>query len=240
MLFVLFLCRPSAAQVFIPTDSALSWDRALQRQQEYEPPWLIGGGFGFGYRLAKLPEGLNSLERDYYKKLKSGYFYQFNGTYYFKHGFGIGLTYNSFVADNEIKNVTVSGGPPGFNGTGIVSDDITISYFGLNGNFRYWNAQHIGFAVGSFGIGYMKYKDDAIVIKPFTITGKTFGVTFGGAYYFGLSPDFWLGAYAGYFAGILTQYDFYDGKTTQTVKLPDLEAEGLHHITLGLQAAFAF
>ncbi|MEP7264126.1 MAG: hypothetical protein ABI772_06505 [Bacteroidota bacterium] len=241
LLLLLLFCSRITAQVITQPDSSISLDKAMERQQEYAPSWLISGTAGFGYRLAKLPDNLNSFEQEYYRKLKSGYYYQFNAAYYFKKGqaSGIGIIYNTMHTDNEIKGVTVTGPAP-FNGTGSVSDDITISYTGLQWHYRYWNYSHNGFLNGYLGLGYMSYKDKAVLIKPYTLKGNALGLNAGAAYYIQLSPEFWLGAYGGYLAGTITEFELDDGNTKKTIKLEDSEGEGLHHIDIGVTIAVTF
>jgi hypothetical protein len=233
------LCSISEAQVPQPPDSAVSLENAMMRLYEDEPRWLISASAGFGYRLARLPDGLNSIEKEYYRDLKTGYYYEADVTYFLKSNFGLGLLYNSIKSENKLDNVTVTG-PPGFSGTGTVSDDITITYYGARGSFRTWNNNHNGFANLTFGLGYISYVDKARVINTYKITGETLGLSLGASYLISLSPDFWIGVHGSYTAGVLTEYDFDDGKNVQTIELPDGEGEGLHHVDIGLRIAISF
>jgi hypothetical protein len=211
----------------------------MARAHEHEPRWLISAAGGFGYRLARLPDGLNAIEEEYYRDLKTGYYYEGNVTYFFKSNFGVGLMYNVTKSDNKLDNVTVTG-PPGFSGSGTVSDDITISYMGINGSFRSWNNNHNGFVNLNFGLGYMSYVNNARIINTYKLTGETVGASLSASYLINLSPDFWMGVHAGYTAGVLTEYEFDDGKSVQSIELPDDEGEGLHHLDLGLRIAISF
>lgn len=241
ILLLLLCCSRISAQVITQPDSAVSFYQALERQQEYFPSWLISGSAGYAYRLAKLPNNLNSLEKEYYRKLKSGYYYQLNAAYYFQKGTasGIGIIYNTMRTDNEIKGVTATGPPP-FSGTGNVSDDITITYMGVQWHYRYWNNSHNGFINGYLGLGRMSYKDEAVLIKPYTITGNTVGFNVGVSYYIQLSPEIWLGAYGCYFAGTLTEFEMEIDNVKQKVELDPEEGEGLHHFDIGVTMAVTF
>lgn len=204
-----------------------------------EQHFYLSGSYGLGYRLARLPDGLSQLERDYYNKLKRGNYYQLECAYYLDNGFGFGILYNSMNADNKIEHVTVTF-QNGITKTGTVSDNITISTFALQGYYRVWQQYRNSCLNMNFGLGYMDYVNDAIVVDPLKITGNTIGLNFGASYFFGLSDGIWIGPYISYNAGLLSEYTTDDGITKTKYELPEDQYEGLHHVDICIKAAITF
>lgn len=234
---VICCCLPPVAVAASP-DSVITREEAIRRQMENQPRWLLTGKGGFSYRIAKLPNGLSAFEKEYYTDLKSGYYYEFSAGYYLKNGIGFSAFYEAFKSSNEIKSVTVRFNN-GVVATGVVSDDITISFYGPAVNYRRFNKNNNGFLNVSIGLGAMEYENTAMVIDKYIITGRTFGIGWAGSYYISLSPEVWLGLNLGYYSGLLSEYEIDDGTAKQSVNLGD-NAEGLQHLNIGLTAGIAF
>jgi hypothetical protein len=234
---LIFSCFAVKAQ--IPDDSLNRGNLLLQKKLLNEPHFFISGAYGFGYRLAGLPKDLNQIEKEYYKDLKTGTFYQFDAAFFLKNGFGFGLLYNAMNADASIDNVTVLLNN-GVTKTGTVADDITISYYALQCYYRYWQEYHTGFFSGNFGIGYMNYTDNGIVIDPYKRYGGTAGLNISFSYFIALSPEIWIGPHLSYMAGFLSKYTVDDGQTKQTYTLKEDEMESLHHVDISIKAAITF
>lgn len=220
-------------------DSSLSRSLSIQRQYYDNKHVLLAASFGYGYRPAKLPADLNTVERDYYSKLRNGLYYAFEGTVFFKGKGGVGLSYSNFKTDNKIDNVTVypKSGP---SQTGTVADEITISSFGIQGYYKRWNKNHNALFCLNAGLNYMDYSNEAIVITPFLVKGNTVGIDLGFTYYLLVSPEFFIGPFINYETGVLSEYTIDDGQNVVKYKFKDNEGESLNHLGIGVKGAYAF
>lgn len=90
----------------------------------------------------------------------------------------------------------------------------------------------------NLGLGYMGYRDDAVIIDNYTLKGGTLGISWDIGYDLGISRTFALGFQIAYLGGILTQYELSDGNTTQTVELTKGNYESLSRIDLSIGLRF--
>ncbi len=192
---------------------------------------------GWSYRVAKLAKNIPSDFEQYIKDLKSGYQYGLDLSYYFSEQLGFGFKYCNYRSKNEIDNVNVTL-PDGSSQYGKMSDDISINFIGPFFSTRLLNADKKNSLLMNLGIGYMGYKDKAVLISDFLIKSNTLGLCWDIGYDIGLSENFAIGFQFSYMIGTLTQYKLSDGVNTQTVKLEKGNFESLSRIDFSVGLRF--
>jgi len=192
---------------------------------------------GWSYRVAKLADNIPSDFEKYMKDLKSGYHYGLDLSYYFSEQVGFGFKYYNYHSKNEITNVYVTL-PNGSTQIGNMSDDISINFIGPFFSTRLLNANKKNSFLINLGLGYVGYKDNAVLISDFLIKGSTIGLCWDIGYDIGLSENFALGFQFSYIIGTLTRYELSDGASTQTVKLDKENYESLSRIDLSIGLRF--
>ena len=220
-------------------DSSISRSLSIHRQNNDNKHFLLSASMGYGYRPANLPDDLNSVERDYYSKLRNGFYYAFEGAVFFKGKGGAGVIYSNFKTDNSIDNVTVypKSGPVL---TGTVADEITISAIGIQGYYKLWNKNHNALFCLNAGLNYLDYNNKATVITPFIIQGNTVGINIGFTYFLLVSPEFLLGPFFNYETGVLSEYTIDDGQNVVKYKFKENEGESMNHLGIGIKGAYTF
>ena len=108
-------------------------EQAREQGQEQEPVreyskfrfGLEGGG---GFRLGKISNDVPDDFKSYTKKLRRGFVYGADATWFFKEFMGVGIRYKAFSASNG-ATVTVTD-DYGQSTSGKMKDNITISFVG--------------------------------------------------------------------------------------------------------------
>ncbi|WP_264530678.1 hypothetical protein [Flavobacterium sp. N502540] len=204
--------------------------------------FLITANVGQSFRVASSPDGLNSEQKEYLKKLKSGLSYDVSA-YYLKDGIrGFGLKYNVYKSSGVIYDQKITSND-GVTTRGDFSDDITISFIGPS--FILTENQHarIGEANLELSLGYMAYQNKAGMVSgnSVKITGSNLGMIGGMGYHFRITPHFLIGPQVSFVGGALKKlkYTYADGRT-YTEKLDKDEIENLWRIDLAIGAKFRF
>lgn len=188
---------------------------------------------GWSYRVAKLSGNISAELEQYVKELKSGYNLGIDLTYFISEPLGIGFKYNNFKSKNEIDDIYITF-PDGFTEYGNMSDNISINFIGPFFSTRLLNANKKNAFLLNFGIGYMGYKNDAILISDYTLKGSTLGVSWDIGYDIGLTENLAMGFQFSFLIGTLTEYELSDGLNTETIKLNKDNYESLSRIDLSL------
>jgi hypothetical protein len=214
-----------------------STDYAVSKSSNF----LLLANVGQSFRVAQSPDGLNSEQKEYYKKLKSGLSYDIS-TYYLKDSrTGFGLKYNVYKSSEEISNqqVTLDDGAVY---QGDFSDDIMISFIGPSFILTEDKHARVGEANLELAIGYISYQNKSTIIgSPLTITGANLGMIGGMGYHFRITPHFLLGAQVNFVGGVLKELKYkYEDGSTETIKLDEEEFENLWRIDLAIGAKFRF
>lgn len=192
---------------------------------------------GFGYQTAKVGEGVPSDFRDYIKKLKSGFVFGADITYYFSEIIGVGVKYSQFNSSNSMDNIYVEDSQ-GVRRYGRMSDQLSISFIGPTFSSRFLNgSKNRAFTLG-MGLGYMGYNDDKVMVDNFKMTGSTLGTSYDIGYEFSISEKTNLGIQLSLISGNLFRYKWDDGTTVETIKLESDEYEGLSRVDLKLVLLF--
>lgn len=203
--------------------------------------FLLLANIGQSFRVASSPDGLNSEQKEYYKKLKSGLSYDISAYYLKNGGLGFGLKYNVYKSSGTINDqqITLNDGAIY---RGDFSDDITISFIGPSFIITEDKHARVGEANLELALGYISYQNKATIMgSPVKITGANLGMIGGMGYHFRITPHFLLGAQVSFVGGVLREFKYkYEDGTTETIKLDEEEFENLWRIDLAIGAKFRF
>jgi hypothetical protein len=216
--------------------------------QAYKAAYLKGKSFphfraavngGWSRRPFKLSSDIPDDFKSYASSLKSGLHYSVDASCFFTEYLGVGLKYHSFRARNELDNIYVKY-EDGSTQSGAMSDDITIRFIGPVFSVRLLDRNKKNAFLTNFGLGYVDYKDNAVLISSdFTLSGYTTGWVLDVGYDVGISKNMALGFQLSYTRGILTRLHRSEGGQASTVDLrKDGELEGLSHISLSVGLRF--
>lgn len=196
------------------------------------PSWRISVQGGYAYRLGKIDKSQDEVLVEHAKKLKSGFCYGADATWYFMNSLGAGIKYsNVSVANSEDVTITYEDGNIEY---GEIADDVNIWFLGPMVSYRSVSENLRHTLVMNIGIGYMGYKDESVVIDPFTIKGNTLGYVYELGYDYSISEKMSLGATLSYVSGNLMSYQTnYDG-SWEKVKLDSDSYESLVHLGLSI------
>jgi len=204
---------------------------------EVYPHFRVAINGGLSYRTAKLANNIPSDFEKYMKELKSGSHYGLDVSYFFSEQLGLGIKYSVYNSRNEIDNVSVTR-PDGSTQYGKMSDNISINFIGPFISTRLLNGNKKKSFLMNFGIGYLGYKDNTVLINDYTIKGSTIGPCWDIGYDIGISKNLAIGFQLSYTIGALSQFDVSDGITTKTVKLEKDSYESLSRIDLSIGLRF--
>lgn len=200
------------------------------------PKWRFSVQGGYGYRMGKMPEDMNQLMTNHVKSLKDGFAFEVDATYYFLESFGIGMKYSGLHVGNKEEHVTVSY-DDGRQESGIMEDKINISFAGPFASYRYFSNNMNHCIILNYGIGYMGYKDKAVLINPFTLKGNTLGTVYEIGYEYRLNDRISLGGMLSSYSGTITKMQTNYGGAWKEIMLEDESYESLTHynFTIGLR-----
>lgn len=203
--------------------------------------FLLLANVAQSFRVASSPDGLNSAQKEYFKKLKSGLSYDISAYYLKDDRTGFGLKYNAYKSSGTIRNQQITL-DDGTTYQGDFSDDITISFIGASFILTEGQNSRTGEANLELAIGYMAYQNKSTIIgSPLKITGGNLGMIGGMGYHFRITPHFLVGPQVNFAGGTLKKlkYKYADG-STETIKLDKEEFENLWRIDLAIGAKFRF
>lgn len=204
-----------------PTPVLLSESRML-------PRFNLAINGGYGWRTAKLADGIEGLEKEYAEKLMSGFVWNASANYYFNDNYGIGMSYSSYSASNSSPAYTQEGE------TGTFKTNDMITYVGPAFLMRYSQNQKWIFNM-SLGIGYIGYSSDSKFNRESVkLTGGTVGfeTSIGGEYKF--SKNWGVGATLSTNSGLLNSITVNENGSERNVKLGKDEKEGLGQIRIAV------
>lgn len=207
------------------------------REENYQHFRIALNG-GYSYQTAKIAENVPADFKDYVKKLKSGYHFGGDITYYFTEPLGVGIKYYLFKSSNSLDNIYIEDGE-GNRTQGKMSDDLTITYIGPAFSTRILNHDKSNAFLMNVSLGYMGYSNNKVLIDNYKMTGSTLGLAFDLGYDIGLSKNVSLGFQISMISGTLFNYNWNDGTTKQTIKLEKGEYEGLNRIDFSVGLRFS-
>ncbi len=177
--------------------------------------------YGFGYRTAKIDASLSGDIYNLVKDLKSGDNITLEAGYMFHDGLSVGLTYDRFSA--SASNISYKGSN-------------SISYLGINGNYRLFLFQNRAELRFGTGLGWMGFESDVAdkLTNDLTSTGNTLGVDISSSLQYMISKSIALGARFGFASGVLSKFKVTNNKngTTTTVTLEGDDKESLANLSV--------
>jgi len=201
----------------------------------YFPRFRLAINGGYSYMTAKVAESVPDDFKNYVKKLKSGYHFGGDLSYYFSELYGVGG--KCFIFKSSSSSDIYLEDTNGDRKYGIMSDDLTITYIGpvFSTRFLNWNKKNA--FLMNVSLGYMGYSSDKVIIDKYKMKGSTLGMAFDIGYDIGISQNFSLGFQLSLLSGSLSKYSLNNGIITETVNLNKDEYENISRIdfTIGLR-----
>lgn len=199
------------------------------------PSWRFSTQGGYTYRVGKVDKSQDAVLVDHIKKLKHGVTYGADATWFFMESLGVGLKYNALHVGNS-EQVTVDY-DDGTQKSGLLEEKINICFFGPIASYRVVSKNMRNAFFMNVGLGYMAYKDSAVLIDPFIIKGSTLAYLYEIGYDLSLTDKVSLGAMLSFVSGTLTDYNTNQGGSWNKVDLESDSYESLNHInlTIGLR-----
>lgn len=194
----------------------------------------IGFYGGYSYLTAKVRSGFSQEITEYLEELKSGYHFGLDFTYFTSELYGFGLKYSNFGTRNEMEKVTIYDNTTGQSYTGSMRDDITIQFLAPSFSVRMSSENKKQHFIAHVALGFLWYKNDAIVISPFTLTGNTIGLQLGASGDFAVAKDVFLGFGLSYLMGSIKEFEFDNGTQQRTIKFEEGSAEGMNRVDVSI------
>lgn len=151
-----------AALAFVSGGIISAQEQEREQVQEQEPireysKFRFGLEGGGGFRLGKISNDVSDDFKSYTKKLRRGFVYGADATWFFKEFMGVGLRYKAFSASN---GATVTGTDEnGTTVTGKLKDNIQISFIGPMFCTRFSSRNGLHTLTADIGVGYINYRD---------------------------------------------------------------------------------
>ncbi|MFA6925080.1 MAG: hypothetical protein WC223_12615 [Bacteroidales bacterium] len=196
----------------------------------------IAASGGYSYRVARLSPDIPNDFVDYMKKLRNGYAFSSDIIFHDSKSFWAGFKYSYAKFINEMDNIYIIY-PNNSIRYGKLRDDVTINYIAPSMNFLLFSKNKMTKYILGMSIGYLNYKDNALLIDRYLIKGETVGVTFDYGFDFCLSGSYDLGLLFSFNIASLGVYKISDGTTVRKVQLEKGKYENLSRIdlTIGLR-----
>lgn len=162
-----------AALAFVSGGFISAQEQEREQVQEQEPireysKFRFGLEGGGGFRLGKISNDVSDDFKSYTKKLRRGFVYGADATWFFKEFMGVGLRYKAFSASN---GATVTGTDEnGTTVTGKLKDNIQISFIGPMFCTRFSSRNGLHALTADIGVGYINYRDKGMVIEKMKLT----------------------------------------------------------------------
>nr|NQU90034.1 hypothetical protein [Bacteroidota bacterium] len=251
--FIFFFYRDNddIRNTLLPSDKVKLYARGFYRQNVISdgtvvknrtlvddfPRFRMALNGGWSYRTAKLSDAIPSDFEQYMRKLKSGYHINGDLSYFISEQLGFGIKYNYSNFKSELNDIIVIL-PDSTIQTGKMSDNIHIQFIGPFVSFRTLDMNNINSIYFNMAFGYLSFKDDAVLISRYKLTGKSAGLYFDMGYDFSVSKDLVLGIQLSYLISSLSKYDLDDGTNIQTIKLEEGNYESLSRLDLSIGLRF--
>lgn len=204
--------------------------KAVIRDQRNLRLKLFGG---WSYRTASISPDIDSQFRQYVKELKSGFHLGGDMSYFFSENIGLGLRYSIFKSRNERDNVSTVD-DNGQVRTGQIRDNITIQYIGPVFSTTYGSSKTKPRVITNISLGYLRYRDRAVLIDKFTLTGKNLGLLVDVGVLVPIDKHFALDFTLGLTAGTLKEITYQDNNGSRIIELDKDSLESLARLDLSI------
>lgn len=211
-------------------------EQGQEQRQEQEPVReyskfrfsLEGGG---GFRPGKISDNVPGDFKSYTKKLKRGFVYGADATWFFNEFMGVGIRYKAFSASNG-TTVTITD-DNGYSTSGKMKDNIQIAFIGPMYCTRFTSGNGLHTFTADIGVGYVNYRDKGMIIKNMKLSGYTLGLLYNIGYDYALNKMWSIGVNLSSIEGTLTTLTLEQNgvKTSQTTLDKDKQ-ENISHIDL--------
>lgn len=192
---------------------------------------IVTPSFGFGWRTAKMPDGISSQEREYIRNLKSGTNFDISAAYIIKGAIGLGAKFSVYSASST-TNYVVNNGFGNSISMGLRTKD-NITYIGPALVVSNLTEETRHKLLLNVSLGYMSYNTTTNGIEG---TGGTLGAELDAAYQYQINQNLFIGPKLGLSGGTLNKMKF-DGVTYE---FDDEEKEGLQRVSLSAAVTFRF
>ena len=195
---------------------------------------------GWQYRTAKMASGMDPLWYEHYRKLRSGFHYDFQVACFFAESHGIEAMFTQHFFGNNLGRVYFTDESGNVVVSGILKEKITFNYVGLNYITRFYNSKKKNCFLINVGLGYLGYIDKLFLdAQEFgKITAATVGFNLGIGYDIGISKFFSLGFKVSLMGGSFSNYKETIGGITTNESMPKKTSEGLGTINLSVGLRF--
>jgi hypothetical protein len=185
---------------------------------------------GFSFEIGKISESIPDDLKDYTQQLRSGYNFSVGITSWFDEEVGVGFKYQNFLSRNELHgDLTLK--------YGKLSDNVKVSLYAPSINLRVNYRNGTSF-FNNYYLGYISYKNEAVVQKPCTIKGGTVAAGIDGGYEVELGDHFLLAFQGSLVAGVLKKVNIYDGGGVRTMHLEKGSYESLYRVDFSIGLRF--
>lgn len=149
---------------------------------------------GASWGLDGAPEDASQFFKDYTRKVNSGWSFKLDMSYFLNNKrIGLGATFENFVTQAKISNVTFTNTETGETRIGELSDDVRISYLGPLFVYHIDTKKDNVTAFLGAGAGVVVYRNEFIRVDEFFASGSTFGFHLSASADFTLTNNFLLG-----------------------------------------------
>ncbi len=198
------------------------------------PSWRIGIQGGYAYRLGRVDKSMDQVLVDHTEKMKNGFGFSADATWYFMQSLGVGVKYDAHFASNgEYVTVTYDDGTQE---SGQMKENVNVWFLGPMVSYRALSRNMRHAFIMNLGAGYIGYKDNMMLIDPFIIKGASAGYLYELGYDFNISKNIAVGAMLTMISGSLHSYKTDASGSWEKVSLD--EAQNLSHIGLSVGIRF--
>ena len=200
------------------------------------PSWRIALHGGYAFQTGKVDKNQEQVVVDHAKKLRHCVSYGADVTWYLVKSFGVGLKYSNIHTANS-ENVTLKY-TDGTHRSGLMEDKIDISFVGPMASYRLLSRNMRSAFIVNFGLGYMRYRNNFVLIDPYVMKGGTMGYVWDVGYDFGITDKIAIGAMLSLASGVLTNYKTNLNGAMENVSLEENSYIGLGHLSASIGLRF--
>jgi len=147
----------------------------------------IYGGFTGSRLLSEIPRNLPNEFSEYLNGLKWGIGYSGGVNFMISKSAGVGMLFSQTEFNNSVDVMQVGTGI-----TGILSDDIRLSYLGASFVYSGSVSNSETFFQLNVGLGYLWYLNEARTIYPYSVESTSIGGHLQGSVNFSLGSDIYI------------------------------------------------